>query len=151
MVDILGVAAVAVPDADAAVVGSGDEGFAGGGEVDVHDGCDVVFQHVQGAVELAHVEEVDLVVFVCGGEVEGFHGVPGEFVGGEGEGLFREGGGGAKIVEDDGAVGGGGGEDGGFGLVEGESGDCVGRGGPVKGLEGGGGGAVEVVDGDDAG
>lgn len=151
VVDVLGVAARAVPEADAAVVGGGDEFFAGGGEVDVHDGGDVVFHDVEGAGELAHVEEVDVVVFGRGGEVEGFHWVPGDFVGREGEGGAGEGGGGAQVVEDEGAVGGGGSEDGGFGGVEGEGGDGVGLGGPVEGLQRGGGGAVEVVDGDDAG
>lgn len=151
VVDVLGVAARAVPEADAAVVARRHERLARRGEVDVHDGGDVVFHDVEGAGQLAHVEEVDVVVFARGGEVEGFHWVPGDLVGGEGEGGFGEGGGGAEVVEDQGAVGGCGGEDGGFGLVESKGGDCVGLGGPVKGLQRGGGGSVEVVDGDYAG
>lgn len=118
VVDVLGVAAVAVPEADAAVVRGRDEFLARGAEFDVHDGGDVVPQDVEGAFEVAHVEEVDVVVFARGGEVEGFHGVPADFVGGEGEGGAAQGGGGAEVVEGQRAVGCCGREDGGFGWVE---------------------------------
>ena len=73
-------------------------------------------------------------VFVSDGEVEGFHGVPGDGVGGESEHGAVEGGGSAQVVENDGAVGGGGGENGGFGLVEGDSGDSFDRRRPAEGL-----------------
>lgn len=151
VVDVAAVAAGAAPETDGAVVGGGDEFLAGGGEGDVHDGGDVVFEDVEGTGHLTGVEDVDVVVFVGDSEVEGFHGVPGDGVGGEGEDGFGEGGLGAQVVEDEGAVGGGGGEEGGFGLVEGDGGNGVGGGGPVEGLQGRGGGAGQVVDGDDAG
>lgn len=141
VVDIAAVAAGATPEADGAVIGGGDEFLAGGGEGDVHNGGDVVFEDVEGAGHLAGVEDVDVVVFVGDGEVEGFHGVPGDGVGGQGEDGFREGGLGPKVVEDEGAVGGGGGEEGGFGLVEGDGGDGVGGGRPVESLQRRGGGA----------
>lgn len=74
---------IAVPEADAAVVGGRDEFLARGAEFDVHDGGDVIFEDVEGSFEVSHVEDVDVVVFGGGGEVEGFHGVPGDFVGGK--------------------------------------------------------------------
>jgi len=134
VVNVSRVTTVAVPEADCAVVGGRDEFFAGGAKFDVHDCCDVVFENVEGAVHLAHVKDVDVVVFVCDSEVEGFHGVPGDLVGGEGEHGFVEGRRGAEVVEDDCAVEGCGGENGGFGLVEGDGGDCVGGGWPAEGL-----------------
>ncbi len=118
VVDVLGVAAVAVPEADAAVVRGRDEFLARGAEFDVHDGGDVVLEDVEGAFEVAHVEEVDVVVFARGGEVEGFHGVPADFVGGEREGGAAQGRGGAEVVEGQRPVGCCGGEDGGFSWVE---------------------------------
>ena len=127
-------ALAAVPEADGAVVGGGDEILACGGEFDVHDCGDVVFEDVEGAFEVASVEEVNVMVFVCGGEVEGFHWVPAEFVGCEAEGGFCQGGGGAEIVEGKGAIVRGGGEEGRLDRIEGEGSDCVGRGWPVKGL-----------------
>ena len=86
-------------------------------------------------------------VFVGDGEVEGFHGVPGDGVGGEGEHSTVEGGRSAQVVENDGAVGGGGGEDGGFGLVEGDGGDGFDRRWPAEGLGRSCGGPRDVVDG----
>ena len=44
-------------------------------------------------------------VFGGGGEIESFHWVPGDFVGGEAEGGFGNGGRGAEVVEGDRAVG----------------------------------------------
>ena len=80
VVDVAAVALVALPEADAAVVGCRDELFACRGEVDVHDGADVVLEDVEGAGEIAGVENVDVVVFVCDGKVEGFHGIPADGV-----------------------------------------------------------------------
>jgi len=130
------VAAVSVPKADGAVIRGGDEFFACGTEFDVHDCSNVVLEDVEGAVHLAHVKYVDVMVFVGDGEVEGLHRVPGDFVGGQGEDSFVEGRGGAKVVEDDCAIEGCGGEDGGFGLIEGDRGNGVGGGWPAEGLGG---------------
>ncbi len=85
VVYIATVALIAFPEADTSIVGSGDELFACRTELDVHDGADVVFENVQGALEVPHVEYVYVVVFVCEGEVEGFHWIPTYGVGGEGE------------------------------------------------------------------
>lgn len=57
VVAVVGVALGAGPEADGAVVGGGEEVLAGGGELDVHDGGDVVFVDVEGAGHLAHVED----------------------------------------------------------------------------------------------
>ena len=70
-------------------------------------------------------------VFRRSGEVEGFHGVPGDGVASESEDCAGKRRRGAQIVEDEGAVDGAGGEDGGFGLVEADRGDGVGSSGPV--------------------
>lgn len=43
VVDVARVALLAVPEADGAVVGGGDEFFACGGEFYVHDCCYVIF------------------------------------------------------------------------------------------------------------
>ena len=77
VVDVLGVARCTAPKANSAVVRSGDEVFARGREGDVHDGGHVVFEHIQRAVHFPDVEDVDVVVFVGDGEIEGFHWVPG--------------------------------------------------------------------------
>ena len=98
VVDVFGVAFIAVPEADTAVIGGGDEFLARGAEFDVHDGGDVVFENVEGAFEVSHVEDVDVVIFGGGGEVEGFHGVPGDFVGGECECSAAQGGGSTEVV-----------------------------------------------------
>lgn len=149
VVDVSAVALVAGPEADAAVVGGRDQFFARGGELDVHDGGDVVFEDVEGALEVAHVEDVDVVVFVCDGEIKSFHGVPGDCVAGEGQDALVQGRRGAHVVEDEGAVGGGRGEDGGFGLVELAGGDCVDAVGPLQRLQRRRVWPVEVVDADD--
>lgn len=41
-------------------------------------GRDVVLMHIQGRVELTHVEGVAVVVLRGGGKIEGLHGVPRE-------------------------------------------------------------------------
>jgi hypothetical protein len=43
----------------------------------------VVFVDVKGVVEFSHVECVQIVIFICNGKVEGFHGIPGDGVGAE--------------------------------------------------------------------
>ena len=77
MIDIPAVPSCAVPEADRAVVGRGDEFFSRGREGDVHDGGDVVFEDIERTVHLAGVEDINVVIFVGDGEVEGFHRVPG--------------------------------------------------------------------------
>lgn len=109
----------------------------------------MALEDVAGAVHLAHVEEVDVVVLGGGGEVEGLHGGPGDAVAGEGEDGLCDGGGGAQVVDDDGAVVGARGEDGRLDVVEGDVCDCVGRRWPVEHL-GGGRVPLEIIDGDDA-
>ena len=86
MIYILGMSLVAVPEADTAIIGRTHEFLAGRTEFHIHDRCNVVFKDVQRAVKIPHVEEVDVVVFAGGGEIERFHGIPAEFIGRECEG-----------------------------------------------------------------
>lgn len=149
VVDVAGVAAVAVPEAHGAVPRRRDELLARGAELDVHDGGDVVLEDVEGAGELAHVEDVDVVVLGRGGEVEGLHGVPRDAVAGELQRRLGHGRRGAEVVDDDGAVVGARGEHRRLDVVEGDVGDGVDRRGPVEDF-----GrrrvSLEIVDGDDA-
>lgn len=64
----------------------------------------MVLEDVEGAIHSAHVEEVDVVVFGGGGEVECFHGRPGDVVAGEVEDGLGDGCRGAEVVDDEGTV-----------------------------------------------
>lgn len=126
VVDVAGVAFPRAEDAERAVVGGCDDFLAGRGVVDVHDRGDMVLEDVERALELAHVEYVDVVVLVARGEVERLHRVPAEGVCAQRRGEFVHGGVRAQVVEDEAAVVAGGGEDAGFDLVEAHAGERVG-------------------------
>lgn len=147
VVDVAAVALATPPEPHAAVITRGDELFACWTECHVHYRGDVVFEDVERAAQIARVEEVDVVVFVCDGEVEGFHGVPAYGIGGEGEDGAVQGRGCAEVVEDEAAVGCCGGEDAGFSLIEREGGDGVDAGRPGEGLDRSRGGSSDVVEG----
>lgn len=67
----------------------------------------MVFEDVESAGEVAGVEDVDVVVFVCDGEVESFHRIPADGVRGHGHYGSMERGVCAEVVKHKGAVGGG--------------------------------------------
>lgn len=58
MVDVPGVAFVAVPQTYCAVIGSRHELLSGGREFNVHNSCDVVLEYVQSSVYLPRVEYI---------------------------------------------------------------------------------------------
>jgi len=146
---VINIAAVAVgttPESDAAVVAGGDKLLTGRREFDIHHRGDMIFQDVERPGEVARIEEVNVMVLVCNGEVERLHGIPCERVGGESEGGAVGGSGGAQVIKGEGAVRSAGGEKGCLALVEGEGGDGVDSGGPGEGLRRGRAGAGEIVD-----
>jgi hypothetical protein len=118
-------------DTDGSVVRSGNELLSGGRVVDVHNGSNVVLENVEGTVHLAHVEDVDVVVFVRGSKVERLHRVPANLVVAESSNELGEGRAGTEVVEDQGSVTTGGGKDGSLRLVELDGIDGVGT--PLEG------------------
>lgn len=124
--DIPRVAFAGAKEAHRLVIAAGDELLAGGRVVDVHDGGHVVLKDVKGARELAHVENVDIVVLASGGEVEGLHRVPADLVSAQGRDEPGQRGAAAQVVQDQRTVAAGAGQHRCLAHVEAHGGDRVG-------------------------
>lgn len=76
MVDVARMASIPSPQPDGPIITRRNQLLPRWRELDIHDGCDVIFENIQGPVQFPHVEKIYVVVFVGGGEVECFHRVP---------------------------------------------------------------------------
>lgn len=107
MVNVAGLALVAAPYPDCAIIGPGHELLACRGELDVHNGRHMALVDVLGLFEVSGVEYIDVVIYWelvvsltfwgieptlgCHSQVHGFHGVKGDAVGGKLENRLDDG------------------------------------------------------------
>lgn len=111
----------------------------------LHDGGYVIFENIEGSVEFPHVEYINIVVFACSGDVERFHRVPAQGVGGKVQESLCQGGVCSQIIKHYASVTCTGSQNARLNLVESDLVDGIYRVGPGQSL-GGRTLAFEVVD-----
>lgn len=58
---------------DGVILVGGNKFFIGGRLFNIYDCGNVIFENVVCVIEVLYVEEVDIVIFWCGGEIESFY------------------------------------------------------------------------------